>query len=182
MDWNSWRFKNLTFLIIAFIFAFTLGSFGPFKEFILHMGLGAAFIAGLIFISTFAAPFAATVLLILAEKFSLANIAIVAALGAITADFTIFNLAKDGLASEITPIYEKFGKNHFHNVLRTKHFRWLFPVLGAILILTPVPHDVGINLMGIHKLKSYQFVMISTLVNVVGLSFIIFALSLIFKP
>ena len=182
MDWSSWRYKNLTILILSFVLSFTLGTYEPFKSFLLEIGLPGAFIAGLIFISTFLAPIAAVTLLVLAQKFPLVDLAIAASLGAIIADLTIFKLVKDGLAQELAPIYENFGKNHFKNILRTKHFRWMFPVLGGLLILTPLPHDVGINLMGIHKLKTYQFVIISAVVNIVGLSFIIFLLSIVFKP
>jgi len=181
MEWKSWQYKNLTILVFAFLLSLALGSFKPFHEFLFGVGYWSAFFAGMIFVFTFGAPIAAVTLLILAEHFPLFQILVAASLGAVISDFTIFRLFKDGLSEELEPIYESFEKNHFKKVLKTKHFRWLFPVIGAILILTPLPHDVGINLIGVHRLKNHQFLVLSALVNVVGVIFILL-LSFIIKP
>lgn len=181
MDWKSWKYKNLTILVSAFLLSVILGSVGPFKNLVNDSGLVAAFIAGIIFISTFTAPISAVTLLVLAEKIPLAELWFVAALGATLSDFFFFNLAKDGIASEIEPIYENLAGNHFHKVLRTRHFRWLFPVIGAAIILSPLPKTAGLHLLGIPKLNRTQFIVLSALMNIVGISFILI-LSFFIKP
>ncbi len=181
MEWESWQYKNLTILFFSFLLSLALGSFKPFHEFLFTAGYWSAFLAGVIFVFTFSAPIAAVILLILAEKLPIFLVLVAASFGAILSDFTIFRLFKDGLAEEIEPLYENLGKNHFKHILRTKHFRRLLPVIGAIIILTPLPDDVGINLMGIHKLKNQQFLVLSALVNVVGIIFILL-LSFVIKP
>ena len=181
MEWKSWQYKNLTILFFAFLLSLALGAFKPFHEFLFLAGYFAAFVAGLIFVFTFSAPIAAVFLLILAEKFPLFQLLVVASFGAIISDFTIFRFFKDGLAEEIEPFYENLGKNHIKHVLRTKKFRRIMPIIGALIILTPLPNDVGINLMGIHKLKNNQFIFVSALVNLVGIIFILL-LSFIIKP
>ncbi len=196
--WRSWKYKNLTLLIITFSFSFFLGWFQPYHDFIFQAGALTAFFAGCLFISTFTAPISAVTLLILAEKFPILELWLLAAIGAVVSDFLMFNYIKDGLGKEIQPIAkdvaEEVGevaedlskKPAFRDFIRgngvkTKHYKWLHHVAGAILILTPLPHDVGIKLMGTGKLKKYQYIELSALVNVIGLGFIIL-LSFIIKP
>lgn len=171
--WKSWKYKNLTILISSFILSVALGSFLPFKTFILTLGLTAAFIAGIIFISTFTAPIAAVTLLVLAPHYPLPLLWIIAGSGAIISDFLFFNYIKDGIADEIEPIYEGLAGNHFHRILKTRHFRWLFPVVGALIIFSPLPKAPGINLLGIPRLTRKQFVALSAGVNIFGIAFIL---------
>lgn len=180
-DWRLWKYKNLTILLLTFILSLVLGSFKPFRDLIFDLDFFAAFLAGIMFISTFTAPVAAVTILVLAQKLSMLEILVVAGAGAILADFTIFRLVKDNLGKEVTPIYENVAGNHFHKILHTKHFRWLFPVLGALIILSPLPKDLGTHLMGIPKLKNYQFILFSAGINVIGIIFILF-LSIFIKP
>ncbi len=181
MQWKSWKYKNLTFLLLLFIFAVSVGGFEPFHNFLFNAGYIAAFVAGAIFVSTFTAPIAAAILLILAEKFPLINLGVVAAFGAVVSDFTIFRLIKDNLAKEMEPIYEAVAESKFKKTLKSKHFRWLYPIIGAILIFSPLPNQVGTNLMGIHKLKTQQFIIFSAVTNILGIIFIL-CLSFIIKP
>lgn len=192
--WRDWKYKNLTLLITTFAFSFFLGWFKPYHEFIFDAGILTAFFAGCLFISTFTAPISAVTLLILAEKFPLPELWIIAAIGAVVSDFIMFNYVKDGLGKEIMPIAEDvaeeveevFEKPAFRDLIRgkgfkAKHYKWLYQVAGAILILTPLPHDVGIKLLGTKKLKQHQYIQLSALVNIIGLGFIIL-LSFIIKP
>lgn len=179
---KSWKYKNLTVLAAALILSIFIGSFPPFKDFVFSHGLPIAFLAGIIFISTFTCPISCAMLLVLAEKYPLWEIWIVAASAAVLADFIFFNLVRDHIGDEIQPIYETLlGKGHFNKVLDTKHFKWLFPVIGAGIILSPLPKSMGLNMLGIHKMKRIQFVAMSALVNTVGIAFILL-LSFVIKP
>lgn len=197
-QWRNWKYKNVTLLIITFSFSLFLGWFKPYHNFIFDAGILTAFFAGCLFISTFTAPISAVTLLILAEKFPLPELWLIAAVGAVVSDFVMFNYVKDGLGKEIQPIAEDVveevsdvaediaKKPAFKDLIRgngikTKHYKWLYQIAGAILILTPLPHDIGIKLLGSGKLKKYQYIELSALVNVIGLGFIIL-LSFIIKP
>ncbi|HVZ67513.1 MAG TPA: hypothetical protein VG917_04560 [Patescibacteria group bacterium] len=181
MEWKSYRYKNITFLILTFLLSLTLGSFGPFHDLLIWAGYSAAFIAGVFFISTFTAPISAAALLILAEYYSLPGIGLAAIFGAMVSDYFFFSFTKDNLGREIEPIYEGLAGNHFDKVISTKHFRWMFPVIGALIILSPLPKDPGLNMMGIPKLKKSQFVLMSMGMNIVGIAFILL-LSFVIKP
>jgi uncharacterized membrane protein YdjX (TVP38/TMEM64 family) len=130
-------------------------------------------------VSTFTVATAAVILLALAETLSPLEIALVAGLGAVVGDFTIFRFIKNNLIDEIELIYIRLGGNHFSKMLHTKFFTWTLPVVGAIIIASPFPDEVGLSLMGISKMKTRQFVLISFLLNAIGIFLIVSAYTII---
>jgi uncharacterized membrane protein YdjX (TVP38/TMEM64 family) len=54
-------------------------------------------------------------------------------------------------------------------------------VLGAIIIASPLPDEMGVGLMGISKLKTSQFILLSFVLNAIGIFIVVTAGSL-FKP
>lgn len=180
---KSFKYKNLTLAFLGIIFAFFLSKSPEFHQFLLQIGsLGyfGAFLAGILFVSTFTVATGAVILFILTEKLSPLEIGFIAGLGAVVGDFTIFRFVKDDLISEIEPIYEHFGGNHLTKIMHTKYFSWTFPVFGAIIIASPLPDEIGVSLMGVGKMKTYQFLILSFILNVIGI-FLIVSASLFIK-
>lgn len=169
--WKSWKYKNLTFFIASVAFSFIV-----FRIELLHtffVGLGnwgylGAFIGGILFVSSFTAAIGAVILLILAEKFSPLEIAIIAGLGGAVGDFAIFRFMKDDLLKELQPLWNRLGLNRISKLLRTKYLRWTLPIIGAIIIVSPFPDEMGIALMGISEIKRYQFFIIAFILDVIG--------------
>ena len=184
-NWKAFRYKNLTYLIISVVIAIFLSRYEPFHNFLLNLGdLGylGAFIAGVLFVSTFTVATGAVILLVLAEKLSPIEIGLVAGLGAVLGDFIIFRFIKDNLAEEVTEIYSHFDSDHhFQKVLHSKYFSWSLPVIGAIIIATPFPDELGVSLMGISKMKTYQFLLLAFVLNAIGI-FLIVSASAVIKP
>jgi uncharacterized membrane protein YdjX (TVP38/TMEM64 family) len=50
------------------------------------------------------------------------------------------------------------------------------PIIGALIIISPFPDEIGIGLMGLSKIKKWQFMLISFALNSLGI-FIIVALA-----
>lgn len=183
--WKTWKYKNLTLLFIGIIIAFLLSRFESFHSFLLHFGnvgyLGA-FIGGILFVSTFTVATGAVILLVLAEQLSPIEIGIIAGLGAVVGDVTIFRFIKNNLTQELASIYDHIdGDCHFTKVLHLKYFGWTLPVIGAIIIASPFPDEIGVSLMGISKMKIYKFLLISFVLNAIGI-FLVISASLIIKP
>lgn len=182
---KGWRYKNLTFFFISVLFAFLISRYEPIHEFLLHLGaLGyvGAFLAGILFVSTFTVATGAVILLVLAENLSPIEIGIFAGVGAVVGDFAIFRFIKDNLSKELLSIYNHLdGDHHFTKVLHSKYFSWTLPVIGAIIIASPFPDEIGVSLMGISKMKTYQFLIISFLLNALGI-FLVISASLVIKP
>lgn len=149
-----------------------LGSFG-------YIG---AFIAGLLFVSTFTVATSALVLLVLAETLSPIEIGLIAGLGAVVGDMLIFHLVKDNLTYEIEDIYNQVDrKKHLKKLFHSKYFNWMLPVIGGIIIASPLPDEIGVSLIGISKMSAFNFVLISYISNSIGI-FLIVSASVIVKP
>lgn len=180
--WRKYKYKNLTFLILSFFFAFLVGRYEPFRTFLLNLGdfgyIGA-FFAGALFVSTFTVSIGAVILFILTESLFPLEIAVFAGLGGVLGDFTIFRLIKDNLTSELESIYDHVdGDHHLQKIFHSKYFSWTLPVIGAIIIASPFPDEIGVSLMGISKMKTYQFLIISFLLNTTGIFLVVSASSL----
>lgn len=184
--WLSWKYKNLTLVLLGVVFAIILSRFEAFHSFLLNLGnygyIGV-FIAGILFVSTFTVATGALILLVLAEKLSTIEIGIVAGLGAVVGDLTIFRFVKDHLIQEIEDLFKNnhLQGRHISRILHTKYFNWTLPVIGAIIIASPFPDELGISLMGFSKMKTYQFILISFLLNAIGI-FLVVSASLVIKP
>lgn len=181
--WSPYKYKNLTLFLVSLILAFFISRHEPFRDFLLNLGnfgyIGA-FFAGALFVSTFTVSIGAVILFILAQSLLPLEIALIAGIGAVAGDFTIFKIVRDNLTSELKSIYDRIDQDHhLQKTFHSKYFSWTLPVIGAIIIASPFPDELGISLMGISKIKTYQFLIISFLLNTVGI-FLIVSASLVF--
>ena len=176
---------HLLLVFLGLIFTVVLYFYQPFHAYIAQLGnygyIGA-FFSGMLFVSTFTAATGALVLLILAEKLSPLELGLIAGLGATITDFMIFHFIKDGLMGEIEDLYTYYGHSKLHHLVHTlKSMRWMFPLLGAIIIASPLPDELGIGLMGISKIGKYKFLFLSFVLNSIGIMAILL-LSTIIQP
>jgi hypothetical protein len=171
-SYKSWRFKN-TFLLIVilfFVFYFTNTEIGQQAiHSISGLGYFGSFIAGIFFVSTFTVAPAGVVLFKFAQIYNPIFIALSAGVGAVIGDYLIFRFLKDNVFEEIKPVFMKLGGSHISRIISTPYFGWLAPVLGAIIIASPFPDEIGVGLMGISKLKNWQFLTISFFLNSLGI-------------
>lgn len=183
--WSHWKYKNLTFTALGLLITLILSRLEFFHSFLLNLGnFGylSAFIAGVLFVSSFTVMTGAVTLLILAESLHPIVIGIIAGIGAVVGDLTIFRLVKDDLSQEIKGIYDHIdGDHHFTKLLHSKYFSWTLPVVGAIIIASPLPDEIGVSLMGISNMNIYKFIPLSFLLNAIGI-FLVVSASAIIKP
>lgn len=174
--YKSWRFKNTFLLITVLVFVFYVANTELAQQ-VIHsisrLGYVGSFIAGIFFVSTFTVTPAGFVLFKLAQTYNPILVALSAGVGAVIGDYVIFRFLKDNVFDEIKPIFMKLGGSHIMRLLSTPYFGWLAPVLGAIIIASPFPDEIGVGLMGISKLKNWQFLTISFLLNSLGILLII---------
>ena len=186
MKQKRWRYKNFVFLAISILFAYIIFQSETIHDYLLWLGTFGyigAFIAGILFVSTFTVATGMIILVVLAKTLSPIEIGLIAGLGAVTGDLIIFRFVKDDLSKEVKNIYNKFDKNHhLKKLFRTKYFAWTLPVIGAIIIASPLPDEVGVSLMEISKLKPYQFLVISFILNSIGIFLVVSASIIIIKP
>lgn len=180
------KHKNLIFLVLGILAAFILSQLPFFHQFLLGLGkfgYFGAFLAGMLFSSTFTFSIGALILINLSKALPTFPLIISAVIGAVFSDFLIFKFIKDSVTEEITPIYEEMErldkKNHLRKLLHTKYFAWTLPVVGALIIISPLPDELGVSLLGISNIKVYRFMLISLCSHGLGMTLLISAAALV---
>lgn len=169
---KRWKYKNTFLLVASLLLLFFIADSVFFKNFIAltaKLGYFGAFIAGFFFVSTFTIAPAGIVLFHMAEKLDPFTMSLVGGLGGLLGDYIIFHFFRDHLVDELKPIYMMLGGSHLTRLLSTPYFAWFAPFLGAIIIASPIPDELGISLMGIAKLRNWQFICISYVMNTAGI-------------
>lgn len=173
-------YKNSLFLIVSLCVLFAVAD-TPFVhgliERIASLNLFGSLLAGIFFVSVFTVAPSTLVLLELINHYPIALAALTAGLGAVLGDFLIFRFLKDGVFEELSPLFKKAGGGVLTRLLRTPGFRWLAPVLGAVIIASPFPDEVGIALMGASRISAVQFFALTYTLNTIGIFAILTVLS-----
>ncbi len=166
------KHKNLLLLALSVVGTALVVRLPAFQQMLVGLkdfGLVGVFAAGLLFSSSFTVSVGAVILVVLARDVPPWQIAVAAGLGGVAADLTIFHVIRDDLADEIVPLYKKFGGNHLTRLLHTRYFRWTLPVIGALIIMSPLPDELGVSLMDIAGMSSLRFALVSFALNATGM-------------
>jgi len=174
--YHRWAYKNTTLLLVSLaLFWYFTDSDAVLKIITLAGGLGyaGALLTGLFLVSTFTVAPALVVLYHLADVLNPLEIAVLAGIGGVGGDYLIFKYLKDKIFIELKPLFKHLGGSYISAIFKTPYFAWLTPIIGAAIIVSPFPDEVGIGILGISKLKSWQFLMLSFLLNATGIFIVV---------
>jgi len=129
----------------------------------------ASFIAGVFFTSLLTLAPATVVLAEISQSYSLFATAFFGAIGAVVGDLLIFFFIRDGAADNVSDFLKALKLKRVFTLLKHKRFKWISPVVGAFIIASPLPDELGIALMGFSKIKLHVLVPISFVMNFIGI-------------
>ena len=176
---RKWAYKNTTLLIASLVIFLVLAETPVVLLLLEHarsLGYVGAGIAGLLFVSTFTIAPGTALLFHLAEVLDPYQIALYAGVGAVIGDLFIFRFFKGSVFKELAPLLRKRGGAQLKELTCSPHFAWFMPVLGALIIAFPLlPDELGIGLMGLSKIKEWQFVLLTYVLNVLGVLAVVLA-------
>ena len=173
---KKWAYKNTALLALSIFALFLLADTPVVHALMRHVGTYGyigSFITGGFFVSTFTVAPASLVLFHLAQGYSPVLIALTAGAGAVVGDLLIFRFFKGQIFTEFTPLVQRLKKRHVFELFKSPYFGWLTPVIGAILIASPFPDEVGIGMMGLTKIKEWQFMALTYVLNTLGILVIV---------
>lgn len=176
--WRRWRYKNTLLLVLSLILFFYLAQLPQVDTLIKQTGdLGylGAFGAGIFFVSTFTVAPAAVVLYHLADSLHPVEVALLAGLGAMLGDYIIFRFMKDKVIEEVMPLLRKLHTARTRALFRSPYFAWLMPVLGALIIVSPFPDEIGVSMLGLTKIRAWQFFLVTFVLNALGIFLVVTA-------
>ncbi|KKQ29084.1 MAG: hypothetical protein US48_C0034G0003 [Candidatus Levybacteria bacterium GW2011_GWA2_37_36] len=183
MKWlKDYKYKNLTFIALSILLVIFLSKYNFLNQLLFktsYIPPIGSFIAGALYVSAFTASLGILMLADLSQNLSTIEIAILAGLGGAVADFAIIRFFKNNLLSEITPIYDKLGGQRLTKLMHHKYLRWSLPIVGAIIVMSPFPDELGLFLMGLTRIKNYQLTLLCLALDIIGVFLLVSAFSLI---
>jgi len=168
----------LTFVLAYFIFNSRHTAF--MQDLILSSGYIGTFLAGILYVYSFtAAP--ATVLLLnfsYYQNFYLA--ALCASLGAFVGDLMLYKLLKHSFKEELVKLANEKIIIAIKRRLPEQILKFLVPVIATLVMVTPLPDEIGIVLLASSKnVKTRTFIILSLVLNIIGIFIALYLGSLI---
>lgn len=159
--------------VITAVVVSRLGLFELLLTFTLDSEYIMAFVAGIFFTSFFTTPFAIAVFLALAPEMNIPLMIGIGAIGALCGDLLLFNFIRHTFKDDVDYLLKKKRIAHrFAAVFRRRVFRWVLPFVGALIIASPLPDELGIGMMGVSSMKITTLLPVSFAMNALGISLI----------
>ena len=125
-------------------------------------------VAGVFFTSVFTTAPAIVVLAEVAASNSIFSVALFGAIGALLGDMLIFKFVRDRLAENLLDFIKK-GHPHLKALFYSRAYRRFLPFLGALVIASPLPDELGLVMLGAAHVKTKSFAAISFVMNFLGI-------------
>ncbi|KKU51514.1 MAG: hypothetical protein UX74_C0026G0014 [Parcubacteria group bacterium GW2011_GWA2_47_10b] len=168
-----WVYHNVTSFLASIVFAYALFQTNIFREFLSSLGaygyLGS-FLTGIFFVSSFTVVPATAALILFSENLDFLLVGIFAGAGATIGDFFVFRFVEDGLGKDLRQLFTRVGNGRVLRIFQSKFFGILTPVIGALIIASPLPDELGVGLLGISRMDWRGFLVLSFVLNSVGIA------------
>lgn len=168
--------RDLLFVCVSVVLAFLLVRSGTLHELLASVRSVAFFgplVAGLFFTSAFTTPIAIVVLaemsLSIPVPMPILHVALLGAVGALAGDLVIFMFIKDTFGRDLRDYLKVHPHRKLQKFFHLRLFRWLTPVLGALIIASPLPDELGLAMMGVARIKLRVLIPISLTLNFLGI-------------
>ncbi len=167
--------KDIAFIVIGAALAGVLSWVGVISLLVNFLGGHeiASFIAGIFFTSAFTIAPAAVALANIAGQVPAAAVAFWGALGAMCGDLIIFLFIRDRFAADLVASLRPSLARHILNSFHFGFLKWFSPVLGALIIASPLPDEFGLMLLGLSRTRIAILLPVSFVMNMLGIYFII---------
>ncbi|MSU73975.1 hypothetical protein EXS56_02430 [Candidatus Kaiserbacteria bacterium] len=132
----------------------------------------SSFIAGMFFTSVLTTAPAIVSLGELGQYIAPWKVALFGGAGAVCGDILIFRFLHSPLANYIIRAAVNLRWRRFGTALEKSVFWWIVPVLGAIVIASPLPDELGLLMMGLSGMRLWSFMVLAYIMNAAGIYFI----------
>lgn len=179
---HSHRSRNTFLLLLGLFFTYLLyrSSFFPsLVSFLTRFGYLGGLLGGFLFSSTLTALIGLLLMLSLAPYLNLFGLVSAAALGAVIGDIIIFYLIRNKIDHDSSFTPQLFTRYHLTKLFHSRYFSWTLPVVGALIIMSPLPDELGISLFSVSHAPIEEFAFVSLMSRTFIIFLVIFAVSLI---
>lgn len=164
--------RDLGIVVLSILIAVILVKTGVLESIIVSTQgarFAGSFIAGIFFVSIFTAAPATVALGEIAQSNSVIAVAIIGGLGALVGDLIIFRFVKVKVAQHFSYLIKISRTERFVSIFRLRLFGWIIHFIGAFIIASPLPDEIGLAMLGLSKIKTSLFIPLSFLLNTTGI-------------
>ena len=173
--------KDLFWIIISILVAVLLIKTGTTEKFVASLNglqwLGII-LAGVFFTSVFTTAPSIALLGTFVETEPLWLVALLGGVGAVLGDSVIFFFVRDRVSKSFDHLLKSHPKARIPLIFKNEFFKFFLPLIGAIMIASPLPDELGVAMLGISKMTKKKFFILSFVLNSFGI-FIIGWLALV---
>ena len=162
-------------IYVATYLVFRYSDFDFLTNLISPLGLLGAFLAGMMYAYGFSAALGVAILVVIADRGNVWMYGTIAGLGALCSDLLEFKLLRYSFATELRRFFNErwvlFIRRRLPRVLK----RALFPFLGAFIISTPLPDEIGVAFLAASgNISEKDFALLCFILNTVGIFVVLY--------
>ncbi len=164
--------RDLAIVILSIFIAIILAKTGALESLITstqEMRFIGSFVAGILFVSVFTAAPATVALGEIAQSNSVITLAIIGGLGALVGDLIIFRFVRDRIYQDFSYLVKMSKSERLVSIFKLKLFKWIIPFVGALIVASPLPDEVGLAMLGLSRMKTSVFIPLSFVLNSIGI-------------
>ena len=164
--------EDLILVLVALVAAWAIVRFGLVHALLAQMGDGVwatSFVAVMFFTSLVTTPPAIAVLGGLAQEGNMVLVALLGGLGAVVGDYILFAFVRDRVSADAAYLLRGPKVRRALHVFKNRHFRRVLPIVGALIIASPLPDELGLTLLGLSHLRTKTFFFVSFTMNALGI-------------
>ena len=148
-------------------------------ETILPLRFISEIMAGVLYTSFLTSPISVAMLIILAQENNPVVTALLAGVGAVLGDLLILRFFREKLSSDLNMVSKQLQLKKVNSFLQKYRLDFAIPLIGAIIIASPFPDELGLIMLGISKLRYQEIALISYILNTAGILLIVLPINLI---
>ncbi len=164
---------DVVIIALGIVVAFFAVKTGVLQNLLLQIkeySILASFLAGIFFTSTFTiAPASVAIVQIAQHGAGIPVVAFWGALGAMLGDLILFFFIRDRFYENLMSTLKPSTIKHIAHSFHFGFLKWLSPLLGALIIASPLPDELGLSLLGVSKVKVSLLMPIAFAMNFLGI-------------
>ncbi len=128
-----------------------------------------SFMAGALFTSVFTTAPAVGFLSELAHQVPLVPLVLLGSAGATIVDHVLFHLLRHRIVNDAEYLINASPGKQLLHIARRRSFHRFFPLIGAILLASPLPDEPALMFLGLSSIPLWAFVSISFVTHALGI-------------
>ena len=136
-------------------------------------------VAGIFYTSFLTSPISVAMLVVLAQTNNPVLTALLAGIGTVIGDLLIVKFFRSEISSDLKLVSKGLHLQRINVFLKILHIDFLIPVLGAIIVASPLPDELGLTMLGASKLNYRELAILSYILNTAGILLIVVPVNLL---